>query len=230
MTSIIPESEVEEAALDILISDLGYGYRYGPDIAPDMPDAEREGYGDVVLIGRLREAIDALNPNIPESARDEALKKVLREESQDLVHSNRAFHRMLVNGVDIEYQGVDGETVYDKIWLFDFDEPENNDFLAVNQFTVIEDRNERRPDVILFVNGLPLVVIELKRPDNANEFEDNETIDNAFNQLQTYKKEIPSLFRYNAFLVISDGQDARAGSLTASSEWFVPWKTIEGEK
>jgi type I restriction enzyme R subunit len=137
---------------------------------------------------------------------------------------------MLVNGVDVEYQGQDGETVYDKVWLFDFAEPLENEFLAVNQFTIIEDGNNRRPDIILFVNGLPLVVVELKRPDEESGFEDEEIIWDAYKQFQTYKKEIPGLFRYNAFLLISDGQDAMVGTLTSNREWFVPWKTIDGEK
>jgi len=155
---------------------------------------------------------------------------VLREESQDLVHNNRSFHNMLVNGVDVEYQGQDGETVYDKVWIIDFAEPAENEFLAVNQFTIIEDGNNRRPDIILFVNGLPLVVIELKRPDEDSSFGDDEIIWDAYQQFQTYKKDIPGLFRYNAFLLISDGQDAMAGTLTSNREWFIPWKTIDGEK
>ncbi|WP_205793690.1 type I restriction endonuclease subunit R [Methanosarcina sp. MSH10X1] len=226
----MPESEVEEAALDIL-SELGYGYLYGPDIAPGADGAGRENFGTVILPRRFRAAIDKLNPKIPAGAREEAIKKVLREESQDLVHNNRAFHNMLVNGVDVEYQGRDGETVYDKVWLFDFAEPAENEFLAVNQFTIAEDGNNRRPDIILYVNGLPLVVVELKRPDEENGFADDEIIWDAYKQLRTYKKEIPGLFRYNAFLLISDGQDARVGTLTSNNrEWFVPWKTIDGEK
>jgi type I restriction enzyme, R subunit len=120
---------------------------------------------------------------------------VLRAESQDLVHNNRSFHKMLVNGVDVEYQGQDGETIYDKVWLFDFAEPGENDFLAVNQFTIIENGNNRRPDIVLFVNGLPLVVIELKRPDEENGFDDDEIIWDAYKQFLTYKREIPGLFR-----------------------------------
>ncbi|KKH45976.1 DEAD/DEAH box helicase [Methanosarcina sp. 1.H.A.2.2] len=229
MPTIIPESEVEAAALEIL-SELGYDYLYGPDIAPETEDAERNDFGTVVLPHRLRAAVDRLNPKIPSEAREEAVKKVLREESQDLVHNNRAFHNMLVNGVDVEFQGQDGETVYDKVWLFDFGKPLENEFLAINQFTIIEDGNNRRPDIILFVNGLPLVVVELKRPDEENGFEDEEIIWDAYKQFQTYKKEIPALFRYNSFLLISDGQDAMAGTLTSNREWFVPWKTVDGEK
>ncbi len=179
---------------------------------------------------RLQAAVKKLNEGIPKEAREEAVKRVLREESQDLIHNNRAFHDMLVNGVDVEYQGKDGETVYDKVWLFDFSEPEENEFLAVNQFTVIEDGRERRPDLVLFVNGLPLVVVELKRPDEESGYEDEEIIWDAYRQFQTYKREIPALFHYNAFLIISDGQDAMAGTLSSDREWFVPWKTVDGEK
>ncbi|WP_410510363.1 type I restriction endonuclease subunit R [Methanosarcina hadiensis] len=225
----MPESEVEAAALEIL-TELGYGYLYGPDIAPETEGAEKGDFGTVILPRRLREAVDRLNPKIPAEAREEAIKKVLRAESQDPVHNNRAFHNMLVNGVDVEYQGQDGENVYDKVWLFDFAKPLENEFLAVNQFTVIEDGNNRRPDIILFVNGLPIVVVELKRPDEESGFENEEIIWDAYKQFQTYKKEIPGLFRYNAFLLISDGQDAMVGTLTSNREWFVPWKTIDGEK
>jgi type I restriction enzyme R subunit len=183
-----------------------------------------------VLPFRLRAAVDSLNEKIPKEAREEAIKKVLRAESQDLVYDNRSFHKMLVNGVDVEYQGQDGETVYDKVWLFDFAKPDENDFLAVNQFTIIENGNNRRPDIIFFVNGLPLVVIELKRPDEENGFDDDEIIWDAYKQFQTYKNDILGLFRYNAFMLISDGQDAMVGTLTSNREWFVPWKTIDGEK
>ncbi|MDY0130220.1 MAG: type I restriction endonuclease, partial [Methanosarcina vacuolata] len=149
--TIIPESEVEDAALEIL-SEISYDYLYGPDIAPETDGAERNDFGTVILPRRLRDAVDKLNPGIPAGAREDAIKKVLREESQDLVHNNRSFHNMLVNGVDVEYQGQDGETVYDKVWLIDFAKPAENEFLAVNQFTIIEDGNNRRPDIILFVN------------------------------------------------------------------------------
>ncbi|WP_292471437.1 AAA family ATPase [Methanolobus sp.] len=142
------------------------------DIAPDTPDAERVNFSDVVLIERLRSAIGHINSHIPHEAREEALKIVIREESQDLIHSNRSFHYMLVNGVDVEYRNKEGEVVYDKVQLFDFDDLNNNDFLAVNQFTVIENRNNRRPDIVLFINGMPLVVIELKRPEDDSDFAD----------------------------------------------------------
>jgi len=136
---------------------------------------------------------------------------------------------MLVNGVDVEYRNNEGDVVYDKVWLFDFKEYCNNEYIAVNQFTVVENRNNRRPDIVLFINGLPLVVMELKRPEDDSEYEDDDLIWTAYNQFQTYKDEIPSLFRYNAFLIISDGQEARAGTITSSRQWFTSWKTIDGE-
>ncbi len=193
MTSFT-ESEVEEAALEIL-SDLGYKILHGPEIAPDGLHPERQSYTDVVLIERLRNAIIRLNTTIPEEARDEAIKKVLRSESPHLIINNRSFHKMLVDGIDVEYRRKDGSIAGDKVWLFDFKNPQNNEFLAVNQFTVLENNNNRRPDIILFVNGLPLVVIELKNP-----ADENATIWTAFNQLETYKTQIPSLFPYNEIL------------------------------
>ena len=218
MHKIITESEVEEVALGIL-SELGYASIYGPDISPDGTNSERNSYADVVLVERLRRAIDRFNPDIPQEAREEAVKKVLRTESPKLVVNNQSFHRMLFEGVDVEYRRED-RIVGDTVWLFDFKNPENNEFLAVNQFTVIEDNNNRRPDIVLFVNGLPLVVIELKNP-----ADEEATIESAFNQFQTYKEEIPSLFRFNEILVVSDGLEARAGTITSSKDRFMPWKT-----
>ncbi|MDD5051017.1 MAG: type I restriction endonuclease subunit R [Syntrophorhabdaceae bacterium] len=224
MTKIITESEVEDAALEIL-SGLGYKTLYGPDIAP-APDGvkpERSSYSDVVLTERLRSAIERINPKIPEEAREEAVKKVLRVESPELIVNNQHFHRMVVNGVDVEYRNKEGRIVGDKVWLFDFDDVGNNEFVAVNQFTVIEENNNRRPDVVIFVNGLPLAVIELKNP-----ADENATVWTAFSQFETYKKELPSLFRLNSVLVISDGMEARAGTITSNKEWFMLWRTIDG--
>ena len=178
MSKAIIESEVEQVVLDIL-SKLGYKIIYGPDIAPDGDSPEREDYSVVVLIDRLRAAIDKLNPSVPIEVREEALKKVLRVESPDFVANNQCFHKMVVDGVDVEYR-KDGRIVGDKVWLFDFNKPRNNEFLAVNQFTVVENNNNRRPDVVLFVNGLPLGVIELKNP-----ADENATIESAFNQFET---------------------------------------------
>lgn len=224
MPKIITESEVEQAALGIL-AELGYKVINGQEIAPDGEKPERKSYSDVVLVERLKNAIDKLNPDVPKEAREEALKKVLRTESQDLVINNYNFHKMLFDGVDVEYRRRDGSIKGDKVWLFDFKNSKNNEFLAINQFTIIENNTNRRPDIILFVNGLPLVVIELKNP-----ADENATIESAFNQLQTYKEQIPSVFNYNEILAISDGLYARAGTITSNKEWFMPWKSIGDSK
>ncbi len=223
MRQIITESEVEQAALDIL-SAQGYGVVHGPDIAPDGPNPERQSYADVVLVGRLREAIDRINPKIPAEGKDEAVRKLLRVESPDLLVNNQRLHSMLVNGVDVEYRRED-RVVPDKVWLFDFAKLANNEFLAVNQFTIIENNHNRRPDIILFVNGLPLVVIELKNP-----ADENATVHSAFKQFQTYKLQIPSLFHFAEVLVASDGFDAKAGTITSDWERFQPWKTVDGKE
>ncbi len=218
------ESTVEEAALS-WFDELGYQIRHGSQIAPGEAAAERDSFGDVVLVGRLRDAIDRFNPNIPAETRDEALRKVLRPDSPSLVGTNRAFHRMLRDGVEVEYQRDDGSIAGDGVRLIDFDHPTNNDWLVVNQFTVIEGQHNRRPDIVVFINGLPLSVIELK-----NAADEDATIWSAWNQLQTYKQDIPSLFSFNEVLLISDGLEARIGSLTANTEWFKVWRTIEGDK
>jgi len=223
MTNHFNESDVEAAALS-WFGGLGYEVRHGPEIAPGEPKAERESFGDVLLVRRLRDAIDRLNPGLPEDAREDAFRKVLRPDRPTLVTNNRALHGMLRDGVEVEYQRDDGATAGNQVHLIDYDKPENNDWLVVNQFTVIEGQHTRRPDVVVFVNGMPLGVIELKNA--ANE---DATIWDAFNQLQTYKQQIPSLFVYNEALVVSDGLEARMGSLTANSEWFKPWRTVEGD-
>jgi len=221
MPKPITESEVEDVVLDIL-GELGYKVLHGPDIAPDGSKPERSDYSDVVLVDRLRGVIDRLNPSLPKSAKDEAVKKVLRFESPSLVVNSQRFHKFLVDGVDVEYR-KGSRIVGDKVWLFDFDKPKNNEFLAVNQFTVIENNFNRRPDVVVFVNGLPLGVIELKNP-----ADENASCRSAFNQFETYKVQIPSLFRFNEVLVVSDGIEAKAGTITSSWERFLPWKTIDG--
>jgi len=220
---MICESDAEEAVLEIL-TELGYKTIYGPDIAPDGARPERSSYTVVVLMERLREAVEKLNPNIPTEAREEAIKKLLRTDAPGLVHSNKQFHKFLAEGINVEYRRKDGSIAGDQVQLFDFEEVKKNEFLAVNQFTVIEGNYNRRPDVTIFVNGLPLVIIELKNP-----ADEKATIWNAFNQLQTYKKEIPSIFHFNEILVISDGLEARAGTLTADRERFMPWKTVDGK-
>lgn len=175
------------------------------------------------FIQRLENALKTINPNIPASAIEDAIKKLTRTESPNLYENNRRFHQLLINGVDVNYQ-KDGRTVYDKVWLLDFQNPNNNDWLALNQFTVIEGKHNRRPDIVIFINGLPIAVIELKNPTD-----ENATIRGAFNQLQTYKSEIKCLFPTNEILIISDGTEARVGTLTADWERFAPWRTIDGE-
>jgi type I restriction enzyme R subunit len=216
------ESVVEEAALAWLEA-LGWRIAHGPDIAPDTPGAERRDYGEVVLAQRLRDALARLNPAMPAEALEDAFRKLTRPEHQSLVAQNHRFHRFLVDGVPVEYQREDGSIGGAQMRVLDFDEPKNNDWLAVNQFTVVENRNNRRPDIVLFVNGLPLAVMELK-----NAADEHADVDAAFRQLQTYKREIPSLLHYNGVLVVSDGVQARIGTLTAGREWFKPWRTIEG--
>jgi len=217
------ESIVEDAALE-WFGELGYAVGHGPHLAPGEPAAERDSFGEVVLVGRLREAIRRLNPAIPEEAREEALRKVLRVGTPALVQTNRAFHRMLRDGVPVEYPRPDGSIAGDHVRLVDFGDVGSNDWLAVNQFTVIEGQHNRRPDIVVFVNGLPLGLIELK-----NAADEDATIWSAYAQLQTYKAEIQSLLHYNAALVVSDGLQARMGSVTANQEWFKVWRTINGE-
>ena len=225
--SPLSESTVEAVALDWLAS-LGWTVLHGPDIAPDTPTAERADYGEVVLQDRLRAALVRLNPNLPNDSLDDALEDALRRLTRPtgatLEARNRDFQRMLVAGVTVEYPDEDGRVRGGQVRVLDFDDPEHNDWLAVNQFTVVENRHERRPDIVLFVNGLPLAVIELKNP-----ADENATIHTAFTQLQTYKAEIPSLFAFNAALIVSDGLEARIGTLTAGWEWFKRWRTIAGE-
>ena len=218
----IDEFDIEQTAL-YWLAGMGYSVMHGPDIAPETPGAERSRYEDVVLTQRLRDAVARLNPNIPAEAHEEAIRKVLSPHSPALVQNNRAFHRMLVDGVEVEYRDSDGATRGGGAQLVDFENPENNDWLAVNQFTVMEE-TERRPDIVLFINGIPVGVIELKNPSD-----ENATVWSAFRQLQTYKREIPRLFTYNEALVISDGLEARVGALTANQERFMPWRTIGGE-
>ena len=218
----IDESEIEKTTLDWL-SDLGYSVLHGPDIAPETPGAERSRYEDVVLTQRLRDAVARLNPNIPAESQEEAVQRVISPISPTTVENNRTFHLMLVDGLEVEYRQSDGTIRGDSVQLVDFGNPENNDWLAVNQFTVMGD-TERRPDIVLFINGIPLAVIELKNPTD-----ENATVWSAFRQLQTYKREIPRLFTYNEVLVISDGLEARVGALTANQERFMPWRTIEGD-
>ncbi len=223
MTRAFTESVVEEAALAWL-GGMGWVVKNGAEIAPGEPSAERDDYSQVILEQRLRDALARLNPDLPSEALDDAFRKLIRPEAAELAPCNRSVHRLLVNGVNVEYRTSDGAIRGAQARVIDFEDAQANDWLAVNQFTVSENKHTRRPDVVLFVNGLPLVVIELK-----NAADEKATIWTAFRQLQTYKAEIPSLFATNELLVVSDGVDARAGTLTAGREWFKPWRTIEGE-
>ncbi len=223
MLSDFTESVVEEAALAWLTG-LGYATISGPTIAPDEPAAERVSFDEVVLAGRLREALVRLNPDASPDSIDEAFRKITRIDGADSVARNRAFHRLLVDGVTVEQKRSDGDIGGVIVRLIDFDRPDNNDWLAVNQFTVTEVGHNRRPDIVIFVNGLPLAVIELK-----NAADEQATIRSAFNQLQTYKQQVPALFDYNEALLISDGLEARIGTLTSNREWFMPWRTTDGE-
>lgn len=223
MTKALTESVVEETVLQWFAA-LGYRVIFGPDIEPDKPDAERKEFTEVVLADRLRHALQRLNPDVPPDALEEAFRKLTRPDSPSLTVNNHTLHMMMMGGVTVEGRTPDGEPEYPNIRVIDFDTPDENDWLAVNQFTVVEGQINRRPDIVIFVNGLPLAVIELK-----NAVDKKATIETAFNQLQTYKMQIPSLFTYNEALVASDGLEARIGTLTAGREWFMPWRTIGGD-
>ena len=217
------ESEVEAAALEWL-EDLGWRVAHGPDIGPHAADAERADYTAVVLEQRLRDALDRLNPDLPAEALDDAFRKVTRPEGSTLEARNRGFHRLIVDGVTVEYRTAGSAMRGAQVSVLDYRNPASNDWLAVNQFTVVEGEHERRPDVALFVNGLPLGLIELK-----NLADEKATVWTAWNQIQTYKAELTGLFAFNAVLIASDGLKARMGTLTAGREWFKPWRTIKGE-
>ena len=219
---MIDEDLVEQAALAIL-QEQGLPYLGADVIAPDGTAPERASYGEVLLMGRLEEAVARLNPSIPQGARRDALRRITGAETQSLTEENRRIHRLLVNGVDVEFRADDGSIRGGKVWLVDFDHPESNDWLVTNQFTVIEGKHNRRPDVVVFLNGLHVAVIELK-----NAASKVTTIEDAFAQLQTYRQQIPSLFRTNAVLTGSDGLLARIGSLTANEERFMPWRSVTG--
>ncbi len=223
MSEHFTESVVEDAALAWL-GELGFVVLHGPEIAPGELAAERTSLGDGLLPKRLRAALRKLNPTLPTEALDEAFRKVTVPQHPSLIANNRAFHRMLVDGIAVECRRKDDSIGAEIVRLVDFDDPVANDWLAVNQFTVIENQHNRRPDVVLFVNGLPLGVIELK-----NAADEQADIWAAFNQLQSYKQQIPSLFIHNAVLVISDGLETRIGTISADKERFMPWRTIEGE-
>lgn len=224
MTTPFTESVVEEAALE-WFGTLGYAVVGGPTIAPGESAAERASYEQVVLEGRLRDALHRLNPTVPAEGIEEAFRKLTRISSPQLVDANHELHYYLVNGVSVEYLRADGSIGYDPVRVLDYEALDENDWLVVNQFTVTEFGRTRRPDVVVFLNGLPLAVLELK-----NAASENATIWNAFQQLQTYKSELPALFVFNELLVASDGLEARLGTLSSNRERFLPWRTIEGEE
>lgn len=218
----ITENHIEEFAIELL-EKQGYQYIYAPNIAPDGEMSERENYEQVILMERLRRAVRRINPLIPTDQQEEAIREVQRISSPELIANNETFHRYLTEGIPVSYYQNGGERG-DLVWLVDFHNPLNNDFVVSNQFTVIENNHNKRPDVLLFVNGLPLVLVELK-----NAADENATVQSAFRQIETYKTQIPSLFTYNALLIISDGLDAKTGSLSAGLSRFLAWKSADGK-
>ena len=213
MTNRLNESTVEQAAMEWL-QDLGYEVKNGSEIAPGESDAERSSFRDVLLLDRLRAAMTRLNPSIPAEALEDALRKVQQIDAGSLVQNNLAFHAMIRDGVPVEYRRSDRSIAGDRVPLVDFE-------LVVNQFSITEGQKKRRPDLLIFVNGLPIGIIELK-----NVADEEATIWTAWGQLQTYKKDLPTLFQYNELMVVSDGTSARVGSLTANREWFKLWRNI----
>ena len=218
------ESEVEEAALSWL-SSLGWQTAYGPDIAPDTPGAERTDFTQVVLEERLRNALLNLNPGLPASALETGLRSLINPDGPTLEARNRSFHHVLTRGVTVLIRRDYGTMSGEPATVVDFENPDNNDWLAVNQLTVKENQSSRRADIVLFLNGLPLGIIELKNP-----ADENADVWNAWQQLQTYKAELPTLFSMNEMLMVSDGLHARVGTLTAGKEWFKPWKTMDDQE
>ncbi|MBP6064154.1 MAG: type I restriction endonuclease subunit R [Bacteroidales bacterium] len=219
----LTESAIEEFAIELLEME-DYQYISGPDIAPDGERAERKSSEDVLLLDRLTRAVQTLNPGVPFDAQDDAIKQIQRFGSQELIVNNEAFHRMLTEGIRVQYRRDGGERG-DLVRLIDYKNLENNEYLVVNQYTVIEGNNNKRPDIVLFVNGIPLVVMELKNP-----ADEQATINSAFKQIETYKNAIPALFHYNGFIVISDGLEAKAGSISSGFSQFMAWKSINGRK
>jgi type I restriction enzyme R subunit len=225
---ILYESEIEQVTLELLRDESGYALAFGPDLLEGF-NPQRQ-YNEVILRDRLRTAIDRINPRIPQTAREEAFKKVQRVESLTLIDNNEAFHRFLTEGVDVKFSVGEGKSRTDKVWLIDYDHPENNEFLAVNQFTVVESKGvspyaptNKRPDIVLFINGLPLVVIELK-----NAADEKADVKAAFRQLQTYQQQIPSLFTCTTIEIISDGWFAKAGTISSDYSRFMEWKSVDG--
>ncbi|HMN17537.1 MAG TPA: HsdR family type I site-specific deoxyribonuclease [Ignavibacteriaceae bacterium] len=221
--NILNENKIEYFAIEQL-NLLGWEYIHGSVISPEGEKPERASYEQIILTDRLRKAVSVINPHIPQEAQEQAIQKILRIYSPDLLHNNETFHEYLVEKVKIPYQQDGFESSYE-VALIDFDNIENNQFLVVNQFTIVENNVNKRPDILLFVNGIPLVVIELKNP-----ADENATTESAFNQIQTYKALIPGLFTYNAICIISDGLECKAGSVSAGSKRYMAWKSAEGVK
>lgn len=219
--SKITENHIELLAIERLEA-LGYKYLYGPDIAPDGDSPERESYEQSLILPRLKKAVRAINPFIPVEAQNEAIKEIQRITSPEILANNETFHRLLTEGIPVSRQ-IEGDERGDRVWLIDFKNPEANEFVVANQYTIIENGNNKRPDIILFVNGIPLVVIELK-----NATDENATVHSAFRQIETYKAMIPGLFTYNGFNIISDGLEAKSGSLSAGYSRYMAWKTADG--
>ncbi len=218
------ESDIEKTTLEYL-QNLGYSILFGPDIASDGINPMRKSYGDVILYPKFVEAINRLNPGMPQEAKEDAINKIINifHTSPDMVDVNKLFHKYLLEGIDIEYR-KNNETIGDKVYIVDFNNPDNNDFTAINQFTIIENKNNRRPDVLVFINGIPLVIFELKNPTD-----EKAVLEKAYNQIQTYKNEIPYLFSYNELCIIGDGlTDTRIGPFTADIDRYMKWKSIDG--
>ena len=215
------ENYLELAAIEIL-QELGYEYALGPEISLGGEFQERDDYREVILKDRVRDALFRINQELPAEALEDAYRQLITFNSPMLVENNRHFHKLMTEGIEVSYQ--DEEYIRTKrAYIIDFDKPDNNEFLAVNQFTIIE-HEDRRPDILIFINGIPLVLVELKSASD-----EKVGIESAFNQLQTYKKDIPSLFHYNAFCILSDGINAKAGTIASSEEWFMNWRTVDGE-
>ena len=223
MSTGLTEADVEQIAIEHF-QELGYTHLFGGDIAPEAPSAERVSYSEVHLPQRLFESLVTLNPSIPRDTLEDAVKKITRASATTLLAQNHELHKMLVDGIDVSYRKGD-RIVNDKAIIIDYDHPEKNNWLIINQFTIIENGNNRRPDILVFLNGLPVAIFELKNP-----AEEKATIWKAVDQIQTYKDQIPTLFNFNCVVAISDGLEARLGSLTADKERFSVWKTIEGEQ
>lgn len=224
MPKYITEDQIEQFSL-ALLQKLGYEHVYGPDIAP-VPDGktpEREGYKDILLKSRLERNLKRINPKATGEMIEEAIRKLERTDSPNQVLNNQAFHKMLTEGIDIDVKEK-GRNTTKKLQLIDFENPNNNEFTAINQYTIIEGQHNRRPDILIFVNGIPLAIIELK-----NIADEKATIEAAFNQIQTYKAQIPGLFRFNQLVLLSDGKEAKVGTITSNLEWFVQWKLIDGK-